>query len=232
MIITPSRSFPPVLKTISAPPSPSGEIIPGLLADVRPIFDKNPEFYKDIVAKSFATHRSMTPFLVVKPEQVPDIFDDKILKAVKTAAGEILKGVHPHLKTGIDALWLVYSATKLYKNLNKPDRDAGALLFEAAGFTVDAISLAGSVNSDYKLSEEWSYGLKFILKSGNALYQGKDIPINELILSKDKQNAIPLAIASAAGLAFDPKISYVSAVPLSLPKTKSGNPGNGETTFK
>jgi hypothetical protein len=167
-------------------------------------------------------------FLVVKPEQVPEIFDDKTLKSIKTIASQIAKEIHPVLKFGIDALWLSYSVNKLRESWKKEDFDTGNFLFEVAGAGLGALSLANSINSeykftDYKISDETSYGLDVFLKSGKTFYQGKAFPMNEILLSKDKQNKIPMALLSLAGYALDPEITSVSAFPLGQPPEKTKN---------
>lgn len=225
MIIKTSKSFPPALKTLSAPPSPSGEITPGFLTGVDHLFNKYPHLYQSIGGMNSANSNPPTSFLVVKPEQVPDIFDDKTLKSIKTIASQLAKEIHPVLKFGIDALWLGYSINNLRKDWKKSDWDAGTFVFEAVGVGLGALSLANSINSeykfsDYKISDETSYGLDVFVKSGKAIYQGKSLPMNELLLSKDKANKIPMALMSLAGIALDPEIPGVTAVPLSQAKEK------------
>jgi hypothetical protein len=220
MIIKTSQSFPPVLKELSAPPSPSGEITPGLLIGVDRLFDKYPHLYKNIGGMNSAAGKPPASFLAVKPEQVPEIFDAKTLSSIKTIASRLAKEIHPVLKFGIDAVWLGYSVNKLRKDWKKPDFDTGIFLFEVAGVGLGAISLANGINSEYKFSEykmsdETSYGLDVFVKSGKAMYQGKNLPLNEILLSKDKQNKVPMALLSLAGFALDPEISSVTVVPLS-----------------
>lgn len=235
MIIQTSNSLPPVLKEISAPPSPSGEITPGLLTGVDHLLKKRPNLYQSIAA-DLNLPRSQPPaasFLVVKPEQVPDIFDDKTLKSIKTIASQLAKEINPHLKFGIDALWLVYSLNNLRKDWKKPDWDTGNFIFEVAGIGLGALGLANSINSEYdfseyKISDEMSYGLDVFVKSGKVIYQGKPLPMNELLLSKDKANKIPMALMSLAGIALDPEIPNVTAVPLTQPEEKRESSVDGK----
>ncbi|MDQ3797847.1 MAG: hypothetical protein M3384_00205 [Acidobacteriota bacterium] len=237
MIIQTSKSFPPVLKKLSSPPQPPGEIIPGFITGVDQMLEKRAELYQSIARMSLTGSNPPPSFLVVKPEQVPEIFDTKTLSSIKTIASQIAKEIHPVLKFGIDAMWLGYSVNKLRKDWKKPDFDTGTFLFEAAGVGLGALSLANSINSEYKLSEykisdETSYGLDVFVKSGKAIYQNKSLPINEILLSKDKNNKIPIALLKLAGIALDPEIPSVAAVPLTLPKEKSENSTEGKAKSK
>lgn len=229
MIIRTSQSFPSELKTLSSPPSASGEITPGFIAKVDETIIRRPRIYDSIAGMNFAGSNLSAPFLVVKPEQVPEVFDDKTLKSIKTIAGQLAKEIHPLLKAGIDAIWLGYSINKIRKDWKKPDWDAGTFLFEAAGVGLGAMNLANSINSEfelsnYKISDEMSYQLDVFVKSGKSIYQSKPLPMNELILSKDKENKIPMALMSLAGIALDPEYPEIKAVPLSQPKEKPENP--------
>lgn len=234
MIIQTSNSFPSELKKLSSPPQPTGELIPGFITGIDPILEKRTKLHQSIARMSLTGSYPPPPsFLVVKPEQVPEIFDAKTLGSIKTIASRIAKEIHPVLKFGIEAMWLGYSVNKLRKDWKKPDFDTGAFLFEALGVGLGTLSLANSINSEYKLSEykisdETSYGLDVFVKSGKAIYQNKSLPINEILLSKDKNNKIPIALLKLAGIALDPEIPSVAAVPLTLPKEKSQNSTEGK----
>ena len=137
-----------------------------------------------------------------------------LLKTVlKTVAGDSA----PYVVHGIDAAWLVYGAFKFKAALEKPDRDAAACFWEFAGLATGAAALAGHVVPSLEMPDSFANGLNYLVKSGSAISAGKAVPVNEMALSKDARNAIPLAVLKMAGLSLDgsaPSAARPTLVPL------------------
>ena len=133
--------------------------------------------------------------------------------------GEIVQQAQPQLKTGIDAVWLVYRAFQLREEWKEPNHNTMACLLKLAGLGLGVGSIAGRAFPGMKLPDPWSNGLNFFLKAGGSLVEGKTIPINELILSTEKRQAIPLKIFKVAGISLDPTPPMVGAPMAPLPRT-------------
>jgi len=73
-----------------------------------------------------------------------------------------------------------------------------------ASLALDSAKIAGSIYPDIKLPDAWSNGFNFIVKSGDAIWQGKTAPVNELALSTDKRLDIPIKVLKLAGVSIDP----------------------------
>lgn len=184
---------------------------PGFLIGVHDILKQYPNLRSGIANIPFKETPGSAPCLVVEPDQVPSIFaSDAGLNLIKTIASTVAQQIHPHLKTGIDAIWLVYGAKELYTNWNRPDRDRVSCLFKAIGLAVGATDVIGNVYPNIKIPDHWANGVNFLVKGGGAIYEGKTLPINEMTLSADKRLRIPLELLKLAGIALDPDPAFQS----------------------
>lgn len=221
MQITYAKNLPaPIKEQISRQPQ-GKELYPGFLIGVDEILAQKPSFHDTLSKIQLQSAPLRSACLVVGPDQIPSIFAyEKELDLVKTVVSHVAQHIHPHLKTGIDAIWLVYRATKLYDDWKRPDRDIGACLFEVVGLVQGTAGIVGNIYPDLKISDHWANGINFVVKSGKALYQGRTPPINEMVLSSDKRLLIPLKLLKVAGVALDPSPQFQSliAVPLSVMK--------------
>ncbi|WP_157665402.1 hypothetical protein [Cyanobium sp. NIES-981] len=133
------------------------------------------------------------------------------MSLLKSVASFISSQIHPHLKLGVDAIWLAYGAAQLKDEWTKSNADQVSCAFKLASLSFSAISLMGEFNSELKLPDSWSNGINFYLTSGEAIYQGKTPPINELaLLAKDKRMDIPLKLLKLAGASLDPQAATSS----------------------
>lgn len=210
MQITQANSFPGALQRKLIGQKPADPATPGFIMAVDPIVAQVPTLHDAASLLGMArAPGTATPVLVVNPDETPEIFRySKELDLVRTVAGEVLRQVHPHCKTGVDAIWFVYRAAKLYDEWRKPDSDKTLCAFGLLGLGMSGLSLTGAVYPEVRLPDHWANGINFALKSGEALYQGKTLPINELILSADKRMAIPMKLMKVAGIALDPSPQF------------------------
>ena len=189
----------------------------GFLVGVDDLLAQQPALSNSLPKLQPGTGLLRSACLVVPPEQTSTIFSyEKELDLFKTIASQIAAQVHPHLKTSIDTIWLVYKAAKLYDDWQKPDSDKVACLFKLGGLAVGTLGVAGRLDPNLKLPDHWANGVNFVLKSGEAIYQGKTLPINEMILSQDKRLAIPLKLLKVAGIALDPQPEFKRLTPLPI----------------
>lgn len=212
MKIAQAPSFLPLsLKDQIENQSPHDPNTPGLLVVVDDILKQYPNLRSGIANIPFKETPASAPCLVVEPDQVSSILaSDAGLDLIKTIASAVAQQIHPHLKTGIDAIWLVYGAKKLYTDWNQPDRDTVSCLFKATGLAMGVTGVIGNVYPDIKIPDHWANGVNFIVKGGGAIYEGKTLPINEMILSADKRLKIPLKFLKFAGIALDPDPAFQS----------------------
>jgi hypothetical protein len=206
----------PVRKEMGRQPQ-GGELVPGFLVGVEDVLAEDPALQTRLSQLQVLHGLSGTPCLVVGPEQTRSIFEhENELDLLKTIAGQVAGLVHPHLKTGIDGVWLVYKAARLYKDWARPDRDTVACLFKAAGLTLGTMGVVGSLYPGLRIPDHWANGINYVVRSGQAIHQGRTPPINEMMLSSDKRLAIPLKLLKVAGISLDPSPQYqaVTAMPL------------------
>lgn len=202
-------SLPPVLQRKLTAQEPADPKTPGFIIGVDPIVARNPTLEGALAHLRPASGGTATPVMVVSPNETPKIFQYSAeLDLLKTVAGEVLKQVHPNLKTGVDAIWFVYRASKLYDEWSRPGSDKVLCAFGLFGLGMSGLKLTGAFYPEVRIPDHWANGINFVAKSGESLYLGKTPPINELILSTDKRMAIPLKLMKVAGLALDPSPQF------------------------
>ncbi len=218
MKITAARYLPTPLKQEIKHTPQGKELLPGFLIGIDEILEQYPVLHSNLSTIQSEYELIGRSCLVVPPEQTFNIFAyDKELDLIKTIAGNVAMLIHPHLKTGIDGLWLWYKAAKLYDDWKKPNRDTAACLFKVAGLALSTIKAIGSIYPDLKIPDHWANGINFVVKSGESLYKDRTPPINEMILSSDKRLAIPLKLLKVAGIAIDPRPEFQSITVMPLP---------------
>lgn len=217
MEIRPAVNFPaPIRKEIERQPA-TGELVPGFILGAGDVLDRDAVLMKGLSRFRQEHGLSGVPCLVVDPTQTCLIFDrDAGLDLVKSLASLVAGMVHPQLKTGVDGIYFVYKAARLYKDWSRPDRDTAACLFKTAGLALNAAGIAGRIYPDVRIPDHWANGINFALKSGQAIYQGRTPPINEMVLSADKRLEIPLKLLKVAGIALDPSpgCQAITAAPI------------------
>ena len=142
---------------------------------------------------------------------------EKELSLAKDLASYVAGEAHrTYLTTAIEAVWLVFGASKLYHEWNQPDRNTAACLFTLGGLVKDAASLPGGIYSSLKVPDPWANGLDIIVKSGESLSRGKLPPTNEMFLSAYEGLSIPVKILKCAGISLDPSPEFASltAIPV------------------
>jgi hypothetical protein len=77
-----------------------------------------------------------------------------------------------------------------------------------------------------KIPDHWANGINCVLKSGQAIYEGRTPPVNEMVLSADKRLEIPLKLLKVAGIALDPSPGAyaVAAAPIIAGAMAAGKP--------
>lgn len=223
-------SLPPVLQRKLIAQKAGDPQTPGFIVGVDPIVAKNPTLEGALAHLRPASGGTATPVLVVSPDETPKIFKYSAeLDLVKTVAGEVLKQVNPNLKTGVDAIWFVYRASKLYDEWSRPGSDKVVCAFGLFGLGMSGLKLTGAFYPEVRIPDHWANGINFVAKSGESLYLGKTPPINEMILSTDKRMAIPLKLMKVAGVALDPSPQFdaLKVSPLLAPKRRTPTPAPG-----
>src|SRR5258707_1609554 len=101
-------------KELLAEPGNSGEI-PGFVMEARVLADQSPSLSAAIVdLRAKGGGLTGSPCLVVSPTETSAIFSyNDELDLLRSVVGEIVQQAQPQLKTGIDAVWLVYRAFQL-----------------------------------------------------------------------------------------------------------------------
>ena len=177
---------------------------PGLILSTHDLLAHSPSFAQGVDGLWPARGLTGSPTLVISPQETSCLFAHSgELDLLKSVAGLIAQQIHPRLKTAVDALWLIYKSARLKEEWDRPDRDTVTCLFKMGGLALGCANLAGGVYPDLKLSDPWSNGFNFLLKSGESILQGKTVPVNELIFSTDKRFDIPLKALKLAGISLD-----------------------------
>lgn len=192
------------------PPAPD---VPGLIAGADDLVDQHPR-----LKPYLPTHPgAKSTALVLHPAETGLIFGkDALLDFLRTLAGEIGSQVHPHIKTGIDALWLVYKMRKFYAATQSKGSVELVDFFKIVGLALDAVKLADTAIPALDLPDHWSNGVNFIVKAGESYAAGKAFPGNELLLSQVKPLQIPLKALKVTGIALDPHPAYQNIKPVPL----------------
>lgn len=225
MEIRPARGLPaPIRREIASQP-PVAPLVPGVILGAEDILSRDAVLKRGLAEFQRRHGLSGVPCLVVPPPHVQAVFDrDAGLDLLKTLAKLVAGWAHPHLGTAVDGLWFVYKARRLYEDWDRPDRDTKACLFKAAGLALNAAAIAGRLCPEVKIPDHWANGINFALKSGQAIYQGRTPPVNEMVLSSDKRLEIPLKLLKVAGIALDPAPAAITAAPLAVPAAQKPAP--------
>lgn len=182
----------------------SAELDPGLIVGIQDLSAQSSSFVRAINGLASTAPVSRAPAFVVSARETSRFFrHTEELALLKSVAALIAQQVHPHLKLGVDAVWLVYRAAQLHDEWSQPNADKVVCGFKLGGLVLSSANLAGGFYPDIKLPDCWSNGFNFALKSGEAIYQGKTVPVNELMFSADKRMDIPLKILKLAGMSLD-----------------------------
>lgn len=189
---------------LSTGKSPDG--CPGLIVSTKHLLEQNGGVASSVNGMLAQSYPRQFPALFVTPATTSALFRySQELSLLKSFASLVAEQVHPNLKLGIDAMWLIYGAAQLHDEWTRPDADHGACAFKLAGLGLSAVSFSGGLSPKLKLPDSWSNGINFCLKSGEAIYHGKTPPIHELMLATDKHMDIPLKILKLAGVSLDPQ---------------------------
>ena len=179
---------------------------PGLIISTKSLLEQNHSVAKTVDSMLPQGYPRQFPALYVTPTTTSRLFSNtQELALLKSIASLIAAQIHPNLKLGVDAMWLVYGAAQLHDEWTKPGADRVACAFKLASLGLSTINLAGRLSPDLTLHDSWSNGINFCLKSGEAIYQGKTPPINELALATDKRMDIPLKLLKLAGISLGPQ---------------------------
>lgn len=208
-----------LVRTDSADP-----LKPGFIVGLGPLLPNN-HLLRQSVGAIDPRGTESSPVLLVEPEQTPWIFaHEQELAIVKSLASMALQSIH-HGKTAVDALWLVYGAAKLHHDWNRPTRDTGACVFKMLGLGLGLANLPGDFSPGLAIPDHWGNGVNFVFKSGEAIYEGKTPPINEMMmLSADKRMAVPIKLMKYFGLALDPDPLYRGITATTIPGAHSWRP--------
>jgi hypothetical protein len=178
---------------------------PGLIVSTEDLAKQKPNFRSAVAGLLPPNTRPQGSALVLAPAQTSLLFKNtEELALLKAIAALISEHIHPYVKTGVDVVWFVYKAAQLKEEWNRPDRDTVACCFKMASLALDSAEIAGNVYLDVKLPDAWSNGFNFFVQSGEAIWEGKTVPVNELAFSTDKRLDIPLKVLKLAGVSLDP----------------------------
>jgi hypothetical protein len=208
----------------------SADGCPGLIISTKHLLEQNHSVAKSVDGMLPKAYPQQFPALYVTPTETSSLFSNtQELALLKSVASLVASQVHPNLKFGVDAIWLVYGAAQLHDEWTKPGADLGACAFKLASLGLSTASLVGRLSPDLELPDSWSNGINFCLKSGEAIYKGKTPPINELTIAADKRMDIPLKLLKLAGISLDPEpansisgLSPVASVTLLAPNSSAG----------
>lgn len=185
---------------------------PGLIISTKPLLEQNHSIAESVDGMLGQRYPRQFPTLMATPAATSSLFSHtQELSLLKSVASLIAAQVHPHLKLGVDAIWLVYGAAQLNDEWTKPGADRVACAFKLASLGLSTVNLVSGLNPELKLPDSWSNGINFCLKSGEAIYQGKTPPINELTISTDKRMDIPLKLLKLAGVSLDPQTTSATS---------------------
>jgi hypothetical protein len=230
MLIQTSRavSLPKRLTSELLATSRSDDGCPGLIVSTKALLEQNTGVATAVDGVLGHRYPRQYPTLMATPEATSSLFSHtKELSLLKSVASLVAAQVHPNLKLGVDAVWLVYGAAQLHDEWTKPDADRGACAFKLASLSLSAVSFVGGLTPELKLPDCWSNGINFCLKSGEAIYQGKTPPLNELALATDKRMDIPLKLLKLAGVSLDPQSDTSPSAPGALPQLAFLDPKRG-----
>jgi hypothetical protein len=186
---------------------------PGFIVSTKPLLEHNQVLAESVNGMLGRGYPKQFPALLATPAATSSIFknsrDSSIfnhseeLSILKSVFSLIAEQVHPHLKHGVDVIWLVYGAAQLHDEWSRPEADHGVCAIKLAGLGLSAVNFAGALKPNIAMPDSWSNGIDYVLKSGEALYQGKTLNVNDLMASSDKRLEIPLKLLKLAGASLD-----------------------------
>lgn len=206
MLITPASSYIPRSLNASLLSQPSRpDLTPGLIINAEGVVQQSPRLQSavDRLRKEHGL-RGMPTFLI-PPEETAAIFSKDELALLRSASRLLAEQIHPHLKTGVDAVWLVYGAYKLKEDWKKPDRNTSACIFKLADLGLGAAGVLGGVYPDLKLDDAWANGINGFVKVGGSIAEGKTLSMNEHLLSSDKRLDLLAKALKVGGVSLDPE---------------------------
>jgi hypothetical protein len=194
------------------------DLTPGLIVNADALLRQNPSLQPVLDRLREENGLIGEPALLIPPEETAAIFSKEQIDLLRSLARLVAEQIHPHAKTGLDAVWLVYGAYKLKEEWEKPDRNTSAFIFKLAGLGLGAAGIAGNVYPDLKLNDAWANGVNGFVKVGGAIAAGKTPPTHELTLSSDKRLEIPIKALKAFGVSLDPAPSVYQIPGLAPPR--------------
>jgi hypothetical protein len=206
--LTKVPSPPESFKQLSQLP-PSSDATPGFLVSVDEVTKHRPDILQQIV-KASGIDGKVAPFLVVRPQQVPELFDKATVANFKKLAGLVTKDAPPLVKAANGILWLIIGGKDLLKSWKQPNRDTTAWLFEAAGEFMELTDVTGILVPGLKIPENVAGRLNFIVSTGGKIFKGTTPPVGE-ILPKDKQREVALRLQNIGSAALDENFKRITA---------------------
>jgi hypothetical protein len=192
---------PNVLPRALTSAAPGSSALPGLIVSTDLVAAQDPTLLGKLAGSPIAPRAGTTNFLVVKPDELPFLVQhEHELALFKTVLKSIVH--EPVAGRVIDAAWIVFGAYKL-RAMIQSGAGGSACFWQFADLAASTTALAGQVAPSMKLPDAFANGISFVVSSGGALSAGKAIPFNEMGLSKDERNALPLAAIKALGFSLD-----------------------------
>jgi hypothetical protein len=201
-------SPPEPLKLLSKLP-PASDGTPGFLVSIDEDVKPQPAILQRFI-KTSGIDGKIVPMLVVRPQQVPELFDKATVANLKKLAALLTKDAPPLVKAANGILWLAIGAHDLIKSWKQPNRDSTAWLFEAGGEFMDAIDVVATINPNNKLPDGVAGYVNFFFSTGGKIFKGTAPPVNEL-LPHDKRWEVTQRLQSIGSAALDENFKRISA---------------------
>lgn len=184
---------------------PGQPLVPGLILSAHDLTIQSPAI-TTALGHLAVPARLVSPALYVSPTETANALGPNELALVKSVCALIAEQVSPHLKTGVDVVWLVYKAAQLKKEWERPDRDTTACVIKMLDVAMSSVRVADKLSTRLDLPDAWSNGVNFAIKSGGAIVLGKTPPMNELALvSMDRRLEVPLQFLKLMNVTLDPQ---------------------------
>jgi hypothetical protein len=195
-------SGPTIQALVQAEP-PSTEVTPGFIVNGNALLGQTPTIKANIDRFWTETGTLRPPWVVVQPREVRGIFRyEEELDLIHRITRLALQDAHPHLKTAVDALFLVYGAYGLREEWKKPSPNKGACLLKSLELAADGADLLGGICPGLELADSWKNGVNYVVITGGAVLEGRTPPMDELV-STDDRISLPLKIIRQAGDALN-----------------------------
>ena len=195
-------SGPTIQALVQAEP-PSTEVTPGFIVNGSALLGQTPTIKANIDRFWTETGTLGPPWVVVQPREVRGIFRyEEELDLIHRITRLALQDAHPHLKTAVDALFLVYGAYGLREEWKQPNQNKGACFLKSLELAADAYELLGGVYPGLELSDSWKNGVNYLVIGGGAVLEGRTPPMDELV-SGDDRISLAFKIIRVAGDALN-----------------------------